>query len=112
MRYAIGFSVFVFVLFLGSIEAAYSEPFDMTDLTPTYIQVDLEVQEGVMVAEWQGRAALEAYENRWLDFVVFDVDSGGEIGFQMWFHTWRRVCDPPCELTVSFLIRNVTVVTK
>lgn len=112
MRYAIGFSIFILVLFLGSIEAAYAEPFPYDDLTPTYLVVDQESNSGIMIIYWKGLASLETYENRWLDFGVSDIYNESSTDFQLWFRTWRGVCKPPCELTVDFIIRNVTTVTK
>jgi len=112
MRYVLTFIAGVILCFLVDIHEAYSEPFNVADLRPLAMNLDLEGNEGVMIVEWQGFATLEEYEGRWLDLKVTDPTTGSVISLQFWVKLWSGVCAPPCELNAEVILQNVDWVTK
>jgi len=120
MRYAITFIVAVVACFLIEVSNVRAvEPLPVTGetwtragLQPLEMRLDLEQNTGVMLVAWSGDYPLEAYENRWLQFSLYDHGAGSSVSFDMWLATWVGVCDAPCKIEVDFIIRNVNVVTE
>ena len=100
-------SLLLLLLFSCSVQA-----WDKSDLDPLYVEVDEERNAGTMVVNWHGGKPLTHYEGRWLDYEVSDTDTGYALSMEFWVQTWYGVCMSPCEMLMTFVTRNVKLITK